>query len=446
MAGDTVHLVGTFTNTLTVGASGTYAQPVTVSFFNGAQFVLSGAVGIAIDAGANNGLLIDGGGSGVIQWTNNGTALLTQTSVCAVHSSGATIGNLEVRNLICSNLFIHTPGVADSVDYGHAIYFQGTMTNLSVHNCSVYEARGGIFAAYRGAGNANWTFYSNTLSDCAWNIICGDTSAGSSLTGVTAHHNSVTGLGKWDTSNNFYHEDGIFLWADQSGSSITNVNIFSNTFGPDNGYNSTADIYLSSNGARIWNVSAFNNLFHGNAPSNGAMYLWNVTGANIFNNVFFFGPGQLALRFNTTVNVMVYNNIWDNVGSPINITDAARANGFVCDYNVFWQLAPWGGSWGDMAQYTYATWRSRGYDAHSVTADPLFADTSAPDFHLLAGSPAIGAGTNLTGWGVSGLTLDYAGNARPGSGAWDIGAYAGTNKLPVHSVIAPPGNLRLAGP
>ena len=44
-------------------------------------------------------------------------------------------------------------------------------------------------------------------------------------------------------------------------------------------------------------------------------------------------------------------------------------------------------------------------------------------YKLQAGSPAIGAGVNLTSLGITGLDTDAAGVARPATGAWDIGAY-----------------------
>jgi hypothetical protein len=44
---------------------------------------------------------------------------------------------------------------------------------------------------------------------------------------------------------------------------------------------------------------------------------------------------------------------------------------------------------------------------------------------LQSGSPAIGVGTNLTSLGITALDSDYAGNARPLTGAWTIGAYNG---------------------
>jgi hypothetical protein len=53
----------------------------------------------------------------------------------------------------------------------------------------------------------------------------------------------------------------------------------------------------------------------------------------------------------------------------------------------------------------------------SVTADPRLSNAASFDFHLGAGSSAIGAGMPTT------AVTDFDGNPRPQAGAWDIGAY-----------------------
>jgi hypothetical protein len=56
-----------------------------------------------------------------------------------------------------------------------------------------------------------------------------------------------------------------------------------------------------------------------------------------------------------------------------------------------------------------------GYDTHSGTNDPLLNASYIPQ----AGSPLISAGLNFD----SVFTTDYAGNARPATENWTIGAY-----------------------
>lgn len=61
----------------------------------------------------------------------------------------------------------------------------------------------------------------------------------------------------------------------------------------------------------------------------------------------------------------------------------------------------------------------RNIGTNYISADPLFVNAATSDFTLQANSPAIGAGTNLTTY----FTTDYAGNSRPSSGQWTVGAY-----------------------
>ena len=67
-----------------------------------------------------------------------------------------------------------------------------------------------------------------------------------------------------------------------------------------------------------------------------------------------------------------------------------------------------------------ASWQAAcSCDANTLTSNPLVNSNGT----LQAGSPAIGAGVNLTSLGITGLNSDANGVARPTSGAWDIGAY-----------------------
>jgi len=71
------------------------------------------------------------------------------------------------------------------------------------------------------------------------------------------------------------------------------------------------------------------------------------------------------------------------------------------DYNLFYQSTPVSGT------------VLRG--GHSLSGDPVFADPSKDNYHLLAGSWALNTGTN------AGITIDIDGETRPGGGGVDIG-------------------------
>jgi hypothetical protein len=118
------------------------------------------------------------------------------------------------------------------------------------------------------------------------------------------------------------------------------------------------------------------------------------------------------------------NTAYDNVflnhhgfrGSLVVAADAVDS--LTSDYNVVMdRLSPDG----DATILDLASWQAQtGNDAHSIVAAPdaLFVDELASDFHLVAGAPAIDAGTDLEA-----PPTDLDGNVRPVGDAVDIGAY-----------------------
>jgi hypothetical protein len=68
---------------------------------------------------------------------------------------------------------------------------------------------------------------------------------------------------------------------------------------------------------------------------------------------------------------------------------------------------------------TFSQWQALGYDTHGTTNNPNLNGSYIPQ----PSSSAINAGANLTNLGIAGLDTDLAGNSRPETGAWTIGAY-----------------------
>ena len=117
--GDTVHLVGTFSNVLNVSGSGSAGNPVTFLFEPGAKFSASlwpasGAINIT----AKNWIVIDGGSNGLIENTNNGTSLGNQAQSFGV--LGAQSSHLTVQNLTITNMY-HRTDISDWNRMGECI-------------------------------------------------------------------------------------------------------------------------------------------------------------------------------------------------------------------------------------------------------------------------------------------------------------------------------------
>jgi len=128
---------------------------------------------------------------------------------------------------------------------------------------------------------------------------------------------------------------------------------------------------------------------------------------------------------------VIRNNIvWTDTGfaSPLRFkfSGIIPNETLVVDNNI-WQIKGTSSfaNFGSSYYSTLATWQATGYDAHSTTADPLFANPSALDFSLQSASPAIDAGADL------GLTEDYDGTVLPQGGAPDIGAYEYVAPVPI---------------
>ncbi len=118
------------------------------------------------------------------------------------------------------------------------------------------------------------------------------------------------------------------------------------------------------------------------------------------------------------------NNIGVNMGDS-GSSDARRIlrvfdiTNKTFDYNCWhWNL----GTFAQIGTYVdYSSWAAyraaTGFDAHSLTSDPQFADAATNNFHVQAASPCIDNGV-LTNW----LT-DYDGHAVPVNAKTDIGAF-----------------------
>jgi len=158
-------------------------------------------------------------------------------------------------------------------------------------------------------------------------------------------------------------------------------------------------------------------LLAGNSNAHAmAVGIYNNSLANIGTNAM-----SAAIDLTGMNNVTIKNNVVSGMQYPVYVEDVGSETGFTSDYNLYngtsGQLI-FGGSF-----QSYATWQGAGRDTHSVLgSDPLW--LSAPgNEHLGKGSPAISAGTNLVGLGISILNSDYSSNKRPSSANWDMGAY-----------------------
>jgi hypothetical protein len=121
--------------------------------------------------------------------------------------------------------------------------------------------------------------------------------------------------------------------------------------------------------------------------------------------------GFRGVRIGKEAPTQMYGNIFvcdgDAFQSEINPPTAADLT--LCDLNFYSANATFNGK-------TFADWQALGFDKGSTNGNPQFA--GATDYHLMAGSPCVDAGTNVTG-----IAADHDGTARPSGAKMDIGAY-----------------------
>src|SRR5215831_10478923 len=166
------------------------------------------------------------------------------------------------------------------------------------------------------------------------------------------------------------------------------------------------------------NTTVINNVSIRNA-SNGLQICGGYTASNmkVYNNVFAWNGHDGIIMWETMSGIEIKNNICINNGLYGICVSGATGSGVVMDHNALY-----GNSAGNYSSFTYNGSTVSYTLGTTITSDPKLANEtqSAFDAHLTSGSPAIGAGLNLS----STFTTDMTGAARPSSGAWDLGAYA----------------------
>jgi len=188
-----------------------------------------------------------------------------------------------------------------------------------------------------------------------------------------------------------------------------------------------------------------NNTQLANSPDPGEILLntWDggsIDGLQIYNNTFYWNPVTPGMAINTTW-ADVTNNSPDLIANNIVYGAApgmvASSAPFTFSNNIYWMTGAGAPSWQfNGTTYTdFATYQSSsGQEAGSLYTDPLLIN---PDYHsigiptsaftLQAGSPAIGAGTNVCKGqiGCSMGAKDFFGNPLPNGNGYNIGAYQG---------------------
>lgn len=415
-AGDTAHLCGTIISGITVGASGRAGSPIVFKFENGAKMSAANwAVNRPITIVGKNNIIVDGGTNGVIEATDTGTALGSQTAAHAIHITGI-VGNIEVKNLRIDKMYVRTPGTnaADFGGSGVAIW-SATGDNILIHNNTMSYM--GVPIYINEAHLTNVKIYSNTLSHARACMIIASTTNGQYFNDSQIYGNTMNLYDDGSNStctNTPYHGDVIHTWH-YNGATMNNVAFYGNRFGPNNGACLQTSGWLFIEG-HATNTLIYNNLFLGEKdsdstnPTNGMLFL-KCSGAgspfyctyNVYNNTFLAtsvaGSYFTAIAHRTSSGSSnIQNNIFVHLRYGIYYEDGTIVNKNNLYYNI-----------------RDANVLNSTMDTKYYIGNPLLNASFAPQ----VGSAAINNGINLSAY----FTTDFAGTARPQSAAWDIGAY-----------------------
>ncbi|MFO1070018.1 MAG: choice-of-anchor Q domain-containing protein [Geminicoccaceae bacterium] len=377
--GDTLYVSGgasgkTYTESLTVGASGSAGSPITIR--------------PGLSAGHSGPVIIDGQN-------------LRDTGIFLSSRNHVLVTGFDLRN---------HPGAGIGVKYATA--------GVRIENNKIYSGDPGDSNA-RGIDVRNCVgtdaviVRSNAFTTPPDTLAQTDGIWSSANNGVIFENNRIV----ISNSNTWGHSDGIQSYLD------VNITIRGNWFEQAN--NATTDnhgMWLSNtrNGGvlKVYNnVVLVPNLTADSAVTHFAESTWNENGTARFWNNTVIG-GKRGFNLYKSPNAQAWNNIvWPAAGGFAFVIIDGTIPAANIDRNLIW--APNATvAYVGTSNLTYAGWKARGYDRSGVNADPLFTSLAAEDFTLQAGSPAIDAGAEFAE-----VTTDIAGTPRPQGAATDIGAY-----------------------
>jgi hypothetical protein len=458
--GTAVTICGTFVGTngssqFTFQGSGASGNPVTLLFDTNAILTAGfwGGNG-AIATNGNSNVLIDGGTpcgwinqaevacNGVITATANGSNLANQQASVGIEVNGGS--NIEIRNLSITNMFvqlINQPSAGWSQSGAMAAIDTRNGSNLFVHNNYVQDAHAGYQIEYNSGTTTNVQLYNNVSR----NMCAGYTtpSGGTSpvLSGVLIHDNESLDGKNWDAADNGCHEDHFHGWAEAGGTggTVSGMQIYNNYFHGDLGCHQNGYIYFEADLGTNSGALVYNNLLVNTSDNSGCTGPWayppsgyigwkgpHCGGTTGFYNNTIVGnttqtnqPNLGILIEGSCTGVDLRNNTIKTVGTFVVVNDAGSSLSIADHDDYFNGNLNW--NWRGSGKSPLSAWQaSCNCDPNSVTTDPTLSGT----YTLLAGSPAIGLGANLTALGIVALNSDLRGVPRSANGSWDTGAFA----------------------
>lgn len=455
--GSTIHLCGTFnapagaSGYFSFQGSGTSSAPITVLAEPGAvlQAPWWGVNG-ALFGNGQSYLIFDGGTNGIIRATGNGTAYVNKQDGAGLDYGEGS--NIVVRNFSIGPIYTRT-GTVDQLgqDTFGIRGGNGVASNsVRVTNNTISDAKWCMFHSFRaGVATTDLEQDHNLMASCDHGIFDGTGNTNAVFTKLRIHHNRMGSMANWDDlANNTNHHDAYHING-HSGSSILDVQFYSNTFDGDAGITTNACFYTYPDPGTYHDWYLFNNVCHNTGTSymaNGCFALVQVDAAHILNNTCVSDKTtDIGIHYLSSTRGDFRNNIF-----KIPVLTSYNS-GFLADDNTpaAMNYNVWRTGSGDFkingAFYPNigALQAAFGFEVNGTGADPLLNMALVPQ----VGSSALGKGQNLTALctTVTALCVDLNGSARSSSGPWDIGAFttATIPPPPVTTISISPATVTL---
>lgn len=326
----------------------------------------------------------------------------------------------------------------------------GYCENVEILGCVVHDTSRDGLCLYPGDENTNCRIKNITVRGCEVYNTGQDPDYGAG-SGILVKGYVVNAFAEY---NYIHNTKGAMVFVNGNetnhyGVGPTNIHIRYNTV-TGNNVNGGIRLYDGSSGADPKDVKIYGNVIY-NSTTNGGFYigsdLGNTLSLLVYNNTFFNSPVLISSN-KATVTVFEFKNniIYYNGGAPLTDSQgkiSAHSN------NLFYRSS---GTLVSSKGVSYTSSNLKtGYEATSSSSDPLYKNTAnlptgftgtygvnlAPNndgLSLQQSSPGIDHGIVLaSAYGGSINSIN-----RPGSGAWDLGAYEQSFGVP-----AIPQNLRI---
>jgi hypothetical protein len=440
--GNTIHLCGMISSTVTAQGNGSSGAPVTVVFEAGASITVPacGANG-CINLSGNNYIVIDGSPTaspcgyvngvdvscnGTITATASGTGMGSAESI-GIYAMGAS--HVEVRNLNIVNMYVHSGAGNDVAPNSYyAVHVDGSY--IFIHNCVMHDANGDIVGE---AGTNNSEFSNNQMYNSNWNVFLSGPSSNTpnSITQIKIHDNDMHDYANWDTTSDRYHHDGAIIAGNNNlANGVSYVSLYNNYIhgAISNCSSNCGTAYIFVNDAN--HVYTFNNVLVAPANQfvfNGLIFYWSpgalesnslianntVIGGGMANGgcVSIEGDASMAFEDNIVSNCHVLVHVY---ASPLT-TFSSMANNVYQDSSLSGVFQISGSFFSDLTAWLAAL---GGATSQAITTSLNLGASLVP----LPSSVAVGEGANLSSLGIAALDRDKAGLPRPASGSWDAGA------------------------